>query len=72
MNVCCNGATTRKNYGAATEKLAFEYDKSFSSATTNLHQQNQNMANGIKLANISYCTIYYLLYQEFLNLRVYF
>ena len=29
---------TRQNYGTATEKLAFEFDKSFSGATTNLHQ----------------------------------
>ena len=70
MNVCYNGATTRQNYGTATEKLAFEYDKSFSGATTNLHQQNPSMASGIKLATISYCTIYYLLYQELLTLCI--
>ena len=62
MNVCYNGATTRQNYGKATEKLAFEYNKSFSGATANLDQQNPNMTSGIKLATISYRTIYYLLY----------
>ena len=72
MNVCYNDATTRQNYGTATEKLAFEYDKSFSGAKTNLHKQNHpSMASRIKLATISYCTIYYLLYQEFLTLCVY-
>ena len=71
MNVCYNGATTRQNYGTTTEKLAFEYDKSFTGATTNLHQQNPSMTSGIKLATIPYCTIYYLLYQEFLTLCVY-
>ena len=71
MNVCYSGATTRQNYGTATEKLAFEYDKSLSGATTNLHQQNPSMTNEIKLATIPYCTIYYLLYQEFLTLCVY-
>ena len=71
MNVCYNGATTRQNYGTTTEKLAFEYDKSFSGATTNLHQQNPSMTSGIKLATIPYCTIYYLLYQEFPTLCVY-
>ena len=30
---------TRENYGTATEKLAFECDKGFSGAVTNLHQQ---------------------------------
>ena len=29
MNVCYDGATTQQNYGTTTEKLAFEYDKSF-------------------------------------------
>ena len=56
----------RENYGTANEKFAFECDKSFSSATTNLHQQNPCMTSGIKLAIIPYCTVYYLLYQEFL------
>ena len=28
----------RQNCGTATEKLAFEYDKSFSGAKTNLYQ----------------------------------
>ena len=55
----------------ATEKLASEYEKSFSGATTNLHQQNPSMRSGIKLATIPYCTIYYLLYQEFPTLCVY-
>ena len=36
MNVCYNGATARQNYDTATEKLAFEYDRNFSGATTNL------------------------------------
>ena len=34
---------TRKNCGIVTEKLAFEYDKSISSATTNLNQENPSM-----------------------------
>ena len=37
MNVCYNGVTKQQNYGTATEKLAFEYDKSFSGAATNIH-----------------------------------
>ena len=62
---------TRQNYGTATEKLAFECDKSFSDATTNLHQQNPDIANGIIFVTIPYCTIYYLLYQEFLSVCAY-
>ena len=31
---------TRQNLGTATEKLAFECDKCFTDANTNLHQQN--------------------------------
>ena len=66
-----NGATTRQNYGTSTEKLAFGYDRSFGGATTNLRQQNTSMTSGIKLAAVPCCTIYYLLYQEFLTLGVY-
>ena len=62
---------TQQNYGTATEKLAFECDKSFSAATTNLHQENLDMTSGIIFVTISYCTIYYLLYQEFLSVYVY-
>ena len=56
----------RQNYDRATEKLAFECDKSFSNATKNLHQQNSDIANEIIFVTIPYCTIYYLLYQEFI------
>ena len=59
---------TRHSYGTATEKLAFEYDKSFSGATTNLHQQNPCITSGIKLVASPYCTINYLLYQELLTI----
>ena len=62
---------TRQNYGTATEKLAFECDRSFSGATTNLHQQNRYMTSGIIFVTIPYCTIYYLLHQEFLAVCVY-
>ena len=62
---------TRQNYGAATEKLDFEYDKSLSGVTTNLHQQNPCMTSGIIFVTIPYCIIYYLLYQEFLTVCVY-
>ena len=37
---------TLQNYGAANEKLAFEWNKSFIDATTNLHQQNPCMTSG--------------------------
>ena len=30
---------TRESYGTATEKFAFEHDKSVSAPKTNLHQQ---------------------------------
>ena len=62
---------TRQNYGAATEKLAFECDTSFSGVTTNPHQQNPCMTSGIIFVTIPYCIIYYLLYQEFLAVCVY-
>ena len=62
---------TLRNYGTATEKLTFECDKSFSGATTNLRQQNPCMTSGIKLVPIPYCTIYYLLYLEFLTVSAY-
>ena len=55
----------QQNYCTATEKLAFECNKNFSGATTNLHQIC--VASGIIFATIPYCTIYYLLYQEFLT-----
>ena len=61
------GNYTRENYGTATEKWAFECDKSFSSAATNLHQQNPCMTSGVIFVTIPYCTIYYLPYQEFLT-----
>ena len=64
MNVCYNGATRRQNYGTAIEKLYFEYLKSFTGATKNLHQQNPSMTSGIKLTTIPYCTIYYLQHQK--------
>ena len=53
------------------KKMAFECNKSFSGATTNLPQQNTCMTSGIIFATISYCTIYYLLHQEFLTVYVY-
>ena len=53
---------TQQNYGTATEKLAFECDKSFSAATTNLHQQNPSMTIGIIFVIIPYRAIYELLY----------
>ena len=56
---------TQQNYGQATEKLAFECDKSFSGAKTNLLQQNPCMASGIIFATIPYCASYYLRYREF-------
>ena len=56
---------TRQNYGPATEKLAFECGKSFSDATTSLHQQNPCLRSGIIFVTIPSCIIYYLLYQEF-------
>ena len=62
---------TRQNYGTITGKLAFERDKSFSGATTSLYQQNPCMTSGIIFVTIPYCTIYYLLYQEFFTVRAY-
>ena len=37
----------QQNYGTATEKLAFEYEKNFSGGKTNLYQQNTCMTSGI-------------------------
>ena len=62
---------TQRNYGTTTEKLAFQCDRSFSGATTNLHQENLDMTSGIIFVAIPYCTIYYLLYQEFLSVCAY-
>ena len=36
----------RQNHGAATEKLAFECDKSFSGAKANLYQENTCITSG--------------------------
>ena len=49
------------------KNLAFEHDKSIGAATANLHQQNPCMTSGIIFVATRYCTIYYLLYQEFLT-----
>ena len=43
---------TRQNCSAATEKLTFECEKSFSGPTANLHQQNLFMTSGIIFASI--------------------
>ena len=61
----------RRNYGTATEKLAFECNKSFCGATKNLCQQNPCMASGITFVTILYCTIYCLLHQEFRTVCAY-
>ena len=61
----------QQNYDTATEKLAFECDKSFSGATTDLRQQNPYMASGIIFVTIPYCIINYLLHQEFLTVCTY-
>ena len=57
---------TLQNYDTATEKLTFEWDKSFRGAPTNIHLQNPCMTSRIIFVTILYCTIYCLLYQEFL------
>ena len=62
---------TRENYGTTTKKLAFECEKSFSGATTNLHQESPDMKSGLTFVTIPYCTIYYLLYLEFLSACAY-
>ena len=63
---------TRQNYGAATEKLAFECNKSVSRAIANdLHQQNPCMTIEIIFVPIPYCTCNYLLYKEFLTVCAY-
>ena len=67
--MCALTVNTGENYGTATEKLAFEYDKS--GATINLHQQNPCMTSGIIFVTIPYYTIYYLLYQEFITICAY-
>ena len=54
-----------QNYGTATEKMAFECNKSFSGAATNLRQQSPCVTSGIVFVTIPYCTIYYLPRQEF-------
>ena len=45
--------------------LFLQCDKSFSGGTTNLHQQNPFLTSGIIFVTIPYCTIYYLLYQDY-------
>ena len=60
-----------QNYSTTTEKLAFECDKSLSGAIINLNQQNPYVTSGIIFVTIPYCTIYYLLYQEFLTVCAY-
>ena len=47
----------RQKYGTATEKLAFECDKSFSGAKTNLYQQNKCMTSGRQATLISYSLV---------------
>ena len=64
MNEYSNSKLYRQNYSITNEKLAFESDKNFISATINLHQQNSYMTSGIIFLTIPYCTIYYLLYQD--------
>ena len=54
-----------------TEKLTFEYNKSFSGATTNLRRQNPCMTREIIFVTILYCTIHNLVYQEFLTVCAY-
>lgn len=49
------------------KNLALERDKSTGAATTNLHQKNPCMTSGIVFVATLYCTIYHLLYQEFLT-----
>ena len=45
--------------------LLLQCDKSFSGGTTDLHQQNPFLTSGIIFVTIPYCTIYYLLYQDY-------
>ena len=71
MNVYSNGKLYATKYITEIEKLAFECDKNFSGATINLHQQNLCMTSGIIFLTIPYCTIYYLLYQEFFTVCAY-
>ena len=72
MNVCSNGKLNTTKLGTATEKLAFECNKSFSGATTNLRQQNNLcLTSGVIFVTIPYCTSYYLPHQEFLTVSAY-
>ena len=50
----------RQNYGTGTEELAFECDKKFCGAATNLYQQNTCMTSGIIFVTILYSTMYLL------------
>ena len=67
VTACTNG----KLNTTVTEKLTFEYDKSFSGTTTNLRQQNPCITSEIIFVTNLYCTIYYLVYQEFLTVCAY-
>ena len=68
--MCALTVNKGENYGTATEKLPFKYDKS--GATINLlHQQNPYMTSGMIFVTVPYYTIYYLLYQEFLTICAY-
>ena len=52
----------QQNCDLATEKLAFECDKSVSAATANPRQHNQCLTNGTIFLTIPYCTIYCIKY----------
>ena len=51
---------TRQNYSTATENMAFECNKSFSGATTNLRQENPCMTSGIHIRY--HFSLYHLLF----------
>ena len=61
--MCATKEDTKQNYGSATEK--------YSGATTNLYQENPCVTSGIISVTIHCCTIYHLLYQEFLIVCAY-
>ena len=63
VNMCSNGKLHAAKLWYSS-KLAFECDKSFSDAITNLYQQNTWLTSGIIFVAIPYSTIYYLIYSR--------
>ena len=72
MNEWSSGKLCETKFWDSYLKVGFENDTGISVKTTNPHQQIPCATNGIIfVSTISYCTIQYLLIQEFLTIRIY-